>query len=300
MAEIDWDRTVFVIIGPDAIARHLGTSILDRLEGLGFRPVGWRVLWHRPVDLDAFHESNITRSWKAYLYRLVDQLFAYGPTIAMLVRDERPDTGETSHQRLRRSKGASEPAETVSGTIRGDLKSINVMLALMHSADTAADAQHESSVFAGVDGFTGGDPSELRTLIALLDAARPAEGRGYPEVLSGLRGRVLAATWDELTRDARRTAAGLIAAGPGQLAQPGAGKRVVDLLPPAHPLTDVAASDFTPRSPGADIGRVRTLLRAYGTDLDRWEDLVLATSRRFQPRPAVSMLGGLRPPVPTR
>ena len=75
MDDVDWERTIFGLIAPDAIARHLGLVVLDRIEAAGFAPVGWRVLWHRPPDLDAFHERNIANSWNAYLYRLVDQLF---------------------------------------------------------------------------------------------------------------------------------------------------------------------------------------------------------------------------------
>ena len=55
MDEFDWNRTVFVLLAPDALARHLATDIVDRVERIGYRPVAWRVLWHRPVDLDAFH-----------------------------------------------------------------------------------------------------------------------------------------------------------------------------------------------------------------------------------------------------
>src|SRR3712207_6825731 len=87
MIEVDWERTVFVLIAPDALARRVGDTVLDRMAADGFRPTGWRVLWHRPPDLDAFNERNITQVWHGYLYRLVDQLFALGPTVAVLVHD---------------------------------------------------------------------------------------------------------------------------------------------------------------------------------------------------------------------
>jgi hypothetical protein len=50
VAEVDWDRTVFMLLAPDAVARHLTTAIVERVERLGYRPVAWRVLWHRPAD----------------------------------------------------------------------------------------------------------------------------------------------------------------------------------------------------------------------------------------------------------
>jgi nucleoside diphosphate kinase len=283
-ADVDWDRTVFVLLAPDALARGLGEAVLDRLDALGYRPVAWHVLWQRPLELDAFHEKNITHSWKAYLYRLVDQLFAFGPTVAMLVHDERPGDADRpdSHQRLRQAKGASEPAEAGPGTIRGDLRSINAMLALMHSADCAADSRHESAVFLDRDRFHT-DPGGLRTALRLLTLAGPPERRGYPEVLAGLRARVLAAAWDELAPAARAELAAPAEVADG-LTEPGAGERLAALLPVGHPLASVLCADFTPECPGPALDRVRPLLRVHATDLDPWEDLVLATSRRFEPR----------------
>jgi nucleoside diphosphate kinase len=281
--EVDWDRTVFVLIAPDAVTRRLGGAVLDRLVASGYRPSAWRVLWHRPANLDAFHEKKITTAWRAYFYRLVDRLFGFGPTVAMLLRDERPD-GD-SHERLCLAKGASEPAEAAPGTIRADLGSVNAMLALMHSSDSPADSRLESGVFFGPHGLTGaGEPGELRAQLALLDGAGPVERRGYRQVLSGVRARLLAAAWEQLDPGARREAAAALSAGVGALADPGAGARLAGWLPAGHPLGEVLAADFTPEHPGPDPDRVRPLLRLYGTDLDPWEDLVLATSRRFRPR----------------
>lgn len=282
MAEVDWDRTVFVLIAPDALVRRVAHRVLDMMGAAGFHPVGWRVIWHRPADLDAFNERNIKQAWQGYLYRLVDQLFSIGPTIALIAHDGRPEDGLTTHQRMRRLKGASEPADAGPDTIRGALASVNVMLALMHSSDTAADARHESDVFTGETGYLCGDPAELYHLVRLLQGAQPEETRGHAQVLGGLRARVLAAVWDELGADARRTALGL---DPAQLGQPGAGKPLADLLPAGHPLAATLRADFTPENPGPLLDRVRRLLPAYGLALDPWEDLVLTTSRRFAPRP---------------
>jgi len=283
--DINWDRTVFSLLGPDALARYLGDAVLDRMESIGFTPIAWRVLWHRPADLDSFHENNISHSWNAYLYRLVDQLFAFGPTVAMLLADQRQDRAECSHRRLVQAKGSSDPVKAGPGTIRGELGSINVMLALMHSSDTPADSAKESAVFGGPEGLPrDGDPDELRTALALMRASAPQERRGYPEVLAGLRARALVAAWDELPRPLRKTAGAMLEAGGTELAAPGSGERLASLLPPAHPLAELLRADFTPASPGPDPARIRLALRMYGTDLDPWQDLVLATSRRFWPR----------------
>jgi nucleoside diphosphate kinase len=282
--EIDWDHTVFVLLAPDAFARHLGREVLLRLDREGFAPVAWTVLWQRPANLDAFHERNITQVWKAYLYRLVDRLFAFGPTVALLVEDRRRVEGETSHQRLRRLKGASEPAEAAPGTVRGDLRSVNVMLALMHSSDSPEDSRRESAVFTGGRGYTGGDPDGVHDLLGLMELAMPREERGYDEVLAGVRARIVTLVWDDLPPTGRKEAGQLLAGGAAQLAAVGAGARLAGLLPAEHPLAPVLACEFSAGYPAFDVDRARALLRAYGSDLDPWEDLVLATSQRFTPR----------------
>jgi len=284
--EIDPDRAVFTLICPDALARHLGVAVLERIESAGFLPVAWRVLWHRPDELDLFHEQNITQVWKAYRYRLVDQLFAFGAAVVMLVADQYPtgDGHQSSHERLRLAKGPSDPARSGPGTIRGDLGSINTMLSLMHCADSPADSAREGRVFAGAGGFTRGEEGELRTMLALLEMSRPREVRGYREVLAGLRAKTLAAAWEDLPRPVRKTAAVMLEAGVAELAAPGSGQRLAALLPDAHPLAALLGADFTPPSPGPDPVRVSVLLATLGTGIDDWESLVLATSRRFTPR----------------
>lgn len=280
MDDVDWDRTVFSLIAPDALARHLGGEVLRRYGSLGFRPVAWTVLWRRPAGLDAFHERNITEVWKAYLYRLVDRTFAFGPTVALLLRDDAPVEGLASHQRLRAAKGASEPGDAAGGTIRGDLRGVNVMLGLMHSADTPADSRREWAIFGGADGHRN-DPADLPRVLALLERSRPAETRGYPEVLGGLRARLLAALWADLAPDARERATALL---DGDLAAAGLGERLADLVPADHPLTPVLRCEFEPDGPGIEMDRLHLLLALHGLDLDRWEDLVLATSMRFTPQ----------------
>ncbi len=289
-SDIDWERTAFGLICPDAIVRHLGHTILHRLDEHGFTPLAWRCFWHRPEGLDAYYERNITKVWQGYLYRLADRVFASGPTIALLVHDRSPVNGTGSHQRLRAVKGSSEPDKAETGTIRGDLGSINVSLGLVHSSDSAADSRREAEAFVGRAGFEAGrDPDDLHTLVGMLQGARPAECRQYDDVLAGIRARIVAVLWDELPRPARELAGALLDGGTPALAATGVGARLADLLEPyGHPLEPILRCEYLPGHPGMDIDRAGGLLRAYGIGLDPWEDLVLATSMRFQPRRAVT------------
>ena len=285
MDDVNWDRTVFALICPDALARHLGLTILERVGEAGFVPVAWRVIWHRPDDLDFFHERNISSAWQAYSYRLVDQFFAFGPAVALLLADQR--TGADGHGRLRRAKGPSDPARSGPGTIRGDLGSINGMLSLLHTADSAADSARESAVFTGTGGFTHGHREDLLSVLALLQISRPREIRDYPDVVAALRAKAIAAAWPDLPRPVRKTASELLRSGTAELALAATGERLACLLDQDHPLTGLLRASFTPASAGPDPQRVAVTLAAFGTGIDEWERLVLATSRRFWPRQVV-------------
>lgn len=292
MEGIDWDRTVFTLVAPDALVRHVGGDVVRRMQAEGFTPVGWQPLWRRPAALDAFNERNINEVWKTYLYRLVDRLFAFGPAVAVLMRDDAPVAGLDSHERMRAIKGASQPELVEAGTIRGDLESTNIMLALMHSSDTPAESEHESRVFTGADGFDTGDVARLWTLLHGMELGFPREQRGFEGVLAGVRARVISAMWNELPEPAKDLAATLLSGEVADLAAAGAGAKLADLLGhPHHPLDQFLREDFAAhappdidQSPVLDVDRAHLVLGAHGVRLDRWEDIVLATSLRFPPR----------------
>ncbi|GAA3816971.1 hypothetical protein GCM10022226_42040 [Sphaerisporangium flaviroseum] len=283
MTAIDWQRTILVLLPPDALERHLCSPVLDMLDEHGFTPVRYEVLWHRPPNQDAWQERNISSVWKAYFYRQVDLVFDLGPTLALLVEDRRADTAPgTGHKRLRALKGASDPAEAAPGTIRRDLRGINVMLDIVHTADTPEDSAHEATVFFGPDlgrPLTGGQ-SELRDVVALLEAGIPKETREYDDVLVGLRSKLVAAVWNELTAEGRKLAPGLVAE-----PRAGAGAELAALLPggAAHPLAELLACEFLPGHPRPDLRRAAAQLAVYGLTLDRWEHVVLQTSTIFEP-----------------
>ena len=60
-----------------------------------------------------------------------------------------------------------------------------------------------------------------------------------------------------------------------------------------EPLLDVLAAEFDPDDPGPEPEAVQRLLGAAGLGLDRWECLVVTTSRVFRPmRSPAHSLGG--------
>lgn len=293
--EVDWERTVFGLIPPDALTRGLGQAVLGRFLDAGFTPVASAMVWKRPENLDEFNERNITEVWKAYLYRMVDLLFGYGPTIALLLRDDNPPGEVSSHQQLRRLKGASTPSEALPGTIRCDLRAINVTCDLVHAADSPAESRHESTVFVDEQGWTEVTGDEVRDLVGLVTAGYRHEEREFDQVLAGLRARVAGTVWADLAPAGRELALAWQRGGVAEIAAPGAGARLAALLhdPDGHPLAPLLRCEFLPEHPRVDLDRAVHTLGHYGAGLDRWEHLVLSSSMRFPPlRTVVSAPGG--------
>jgi len=282
MTDVDWSRTVFLLVGPDAIARHLAVPMLERVFDEGLVPVGYRTLPMPPQAHDEMYERNIRTVWDAYRFRLVDLLFSYGPMVVVLL-----DGPVGSHARLKQLKGDSDPLKAAPGTIRRDLWSINVTMSLLHVSDSPEDAEFEASIFFGATPpIPVTDKDELFRVCRLI-APGAAEQRRFDEVLGGLRAKIAASVWDDLAPAGREVVlrahddGGVVA-----LSQPGVGRSLVGHLRGGgdHPVATALATEFTPDHPKLDVPRVRHLLRAFGVEVDRWEELVLTTSMTWWPR----------------
>lgn len=279
---IDWPHTVFALICPDALARGVGRPAYDRFVAAGYTPVAAAVQWIRSPTLDEYNERNITEVWKAYLYRLIDLVFAYGPTVGLLLRDD--SSGADSHQRLRPVKGASRPADALPGSVRGDLRAINVSLDLVHSADTPAESRTESAAFIAADSWRAcDDPAAVRDWIGLVEAGYRREDREFDHVVADVRARVAGAVWTDLDPAGRALALEWAGGDVATIAAPGAGAGLAAHLDPRHPLVPLLGCEFRPDQPRVDLDRAVHTLGHYGAGLDRWEHLVLASSMRFDP-----------------
>jgi nucleoside diphosphate kinase len=286
--DIDWARTLFVLVAPDGVARHASLPVLRRLRAAGFMPRRYLMTRVRPEQADRLHEVNIRERWQQlYRYRAADQLFAFGPCLVLLLEDERPQPSEPSHLRMRRLKGDSQPGRAGPGTIRGDLGMVNALLAVIHSSDSAADAEREGRVFFGdaasLDGLLGRPCDDLEAFCHTWNAGHRREDRCHAEVLSQFRFRLAAALWPELGPAGRALLRGLEDAGAAAAAAPGVGAELAGHLAPGTPAAYRAllAADFRPGAPVADVREHRHLLAAQSVELDPWEELVLTTSCLF-------------------
>jgi nucleoside-diphosphate kinase len=129
-------ETTLVLIKPDATERALAGEILARIERRGFEIVAGKLL---RVDRDLGETHYAEHREKPFFGELVDFITS-APTWALAVR------GEGAIATLRKTIGATNPADAEPGTIRGDLATA-MPDNLVHGSDSVESAQREISLW---------------------------------------------------------------------------------------------------------------------------------------------------------
>ena len=133
------ERTL-ILIKPDATGRALSGEILARIERRGFTIVGGKLL--RVGDaLGREHYAEHTE--KPFFGELV-AFITSGTTWALVVE------GEGAIATMRKTIGATNPADADPGTIRGDLAT-SMPNNLIHGSDSPESAQREISLWFSDD-----------------------------------------------------------------------------------------------------------------------------------------------------
>jgi len=125
------ERT-FIAIKPDAVQRGKIGNIIARFEAKGFKLVGMRLLWPT-AELAAGHYDDLKT--KPFFSGLVEY-FSSGPIVAMAWE------GKGAIKTGRVLLGATNPAESLPGTIRGDL-CIDIGRNVCHGSDAPESAAKE-------------------------------------------------------------------------------------------------------------------------------------------------------------
>ncbi|MEA3459807.1 MAG: nucleoside-diphosphate kinase [Chloroflexota bacterium] len=129
------ERTL-VIIKPDAVQRGLVGEIISRFERRGLRIAAMKLMHITPKlahRLYAIHEG------KAFFEGLIEFITS-NPVVLMVLE------GNNAIEVVRRTMGATNPAEASPGTIRADL-GLEVGRNLVHGSDSPETAAYEIPIF---------------------------------------------------------------------------------------------------------------------------------------------------------
>jgi nucleoside-diphosphate kinase len=131
------DRTL-ILVKPDAFARRLTGEIVARFERKG---LAIAALKHMTVERDLAERHYEEHREKPFFGELV-QFITSGPTLALALE------GEGAIGVVRKTMGATNPANADPGTIRGDF-ALSMPDNLVHGSDAPETAQRELALWFG-------------------------------------------------------------------------------------------------------------------------------------------------------
>jgi len=133
------ERTL-ILIKPDAVRRGLTAEILGRIERRGFALRAGKLLT-AGRELGERHYAEHRE--KPFFGELVEFITS-GPTWALVAE------GEGAIATLRKTIGATNPADAEPGSIRGDL-ALSMPDNLVHGSDSPESAEREISLWFAAD-----------------------------------------------------------------------------------------------------------------------------------------------------
>ena len=131
------ERTL-VLVKPDAVRRGLAGEILARFERRGLEIRAAKLV---TVDRDLAERHYAEHSEKPFFGELVEFITS-GPTLALVLE------GEGAITTVRRTMGATNPADSEPGSIRGDF-ALSMPDNLVHGSDSPESAEREIGLWFG-------------------------------------------------------------------------------------------------------------------------------------------------------
>jgi nucleoside-diphosphate kinase len=125
-----------VLVKPDGVQRGLIGEIVARFEGKGMRLAGMKLL---RMDTEMARRHYAEHVDKPFFAELVGFITS-GPLVAMVVQ------APGAVAAVRQMMGATAPAESPPGTIRGDL-GLTIGMNLVHGSDSVGRAEQEIALF---------------------------------------------------------------------------------------------------------------------------------------------------------
>ncbi len=136
------DQTL-ILLKPDAVQRGLIGTILGRLEARGLKIVALRLL---QMDMALAEQHYGVHRERPFFSGLVDFITS-GPIVAAVLE------GKNAVEVVRQTMGATDPAKSAPGTIRGDL-GIDIGRNLIHGSDGEESATKEIALFFRAEDLT--------------------------------------------------------------------------------------------------------------------------------------------------
>ena len=133
------ERTL-VLIKPDAMQRQLAGEILARFERRGLAVREAKLV---TVDRELAERHYAEHSEKPFFGELVEFITS-GPTLALVLE------GEGAIATVRRTMGATNPADSEPGSIRGDF-ALSMPDNLVHGSDSPESAAREIALWFSDD-----------------------------------------------------------------------------------------------------------------------------------------------------
>jgi nucleoside-diphosphate kinase len=133
-----------VLIKPDAMQRRLAGTIISRLENQGLRLIALKML-HLDKALAKRHYA--IHKDKPFFDDLVNYISS-APIIALAFE------GNRAVEVIRKTMGATDPAQAEAGTIRGDF-GLDIGQNTVHGSDSVETAEEEIRLFFAKDEMFG-------------------------------------------------------------------------------------------------------------------------------------------------
>lgn len=141
------ERT-FIMVKPDGVQRGLVGTIIQRFENKGFKLVGLKFMWPSEELLQKHYSDLASRPFFPGLLKYISS----GPVVPMVW--EGLNVVKTGRQIL----GATNPADSAPGTIRGDL-CIDVGRNIIHGSDSVEAAKKEIDLWFSEKEIIGWTPA---------------------------------------------------------------------------------------------------------------------------------------------
>jgi nucleoside-diphosphate kinase len=125
-----------ILIKPDAMQRRLAGEILGRIENRGFTLRAGKLI---QVDRELAEKHYAEHAQKPFFGELVEFITS-APTLALVVE------GEGAIATMRKTIGATNPADAEPGSIRGDL-ALAMPDNLVHGSDSPESAEREVALW---------------------------------------------------------------------------------------------------------------------------------------------------------